>query len=93
MFGFCLNLNFNAMFFKLIFKEKLKSLDLIYVYYFLKDKNFHSVFFFVVFKILLYFPLIFSLPRIFWRKENCKMKSKYLHFLMMKIPNSFIFDK
>ena len=32
MLGFCLNLNFNAMLFKLIFKEKLKSLDLIYVY-------------------------------------------------------------
>ena len=30
MFGFCLNLN--GMLFKLIFKEKLKSLDLIYVY-------------------------------------------------------------
>ena len=71
MLGFCLKLNFNAMLFKLIFKEKLKSLDLIYVY-FLKDKNFHCVFFFVVFKILLYFPLMFSLQKYSGEKKTIK---------------------
>ena len=63
-----------------------------FIYYFLKDKDIHI--YLLLIKILLYFPFIFPFEnKVSVKKENLKIKSKYLHFLIMESLDIFSFQK